>query len=118
MLDPGLSDASSEVEIDIPERRRRCLKRTCVLTPVERMAARKRRRRTARVGKPFGSRMVLLLYQSSCLPGALGPLVELVFDTLLPNTYDAVEYLSGNAAVTRGIRNKRFSSIGFDKTYH
>ena len=118
MLDPWLSDARSEVEIDIPERRRRCLKRTRVLTPVERMAARKRRRRTARVGKPLGSRMALLLYWSSCLPGVLGPLVELVFDTLLPNTYDAVEYVSGNAAVTKGIRNNGVSSIGFDKAYH
>ena len=38
--------------------------------------------------------------------------------TLLPNMYDAVEYFSGNAAVTRSIGNKGFSSIGFDKAYH
>ena len=112
MLDPWLSDASSEDEIAIRKRQR------CALTPVERLAARKRRRRTARIDKPLGGRVALQSYWSSCLPGVLLPLLELVFDTLIPNKYDAVEYFSGNSAVTRGISNRGFSAIGFDKAYH
>ena len=88
MLDPWLSDASSEDEIVIRKRQR------CALTPVERLAARKRRRRTTRIDKPLGGRVALQSYWSSCLPGVLLPLLELVFDTLIPNKYDAVEYFS------------------------